>query len=153
MIHTWFQCKIRYDKTVESGMTKKVSELYLVDALSFTEAEARIIEEMSPFVSGEMQVSAIARANYSEFFASDSPEDDIWYKVKASWITLDEKSGKEKKSAWYALVESNSTANAEAHFRDRMQGTLGDYTIESVSETQIIDVYPYVLEKETDENR
>lgn len=67
-MHTWFECKIRYEKTMDNGMNKKVTEPYLVDALSFTEAEARIIEEMTPFISGEFTVSDIKRANYSELF-------------------------------------------------------------------------------------
>ena len=60
-MHTWFECKIRYDKTQENGSIKKVTEPYLVDALSFTEAEARIIEEMTPFISGEVDVNAVKR--------------------------------------------------------------------------------------------
>ena len=71
MMHTWFECKIRYEKTMENGMNKKVTEPYLVDALSFTEAEARIIEEITPFISGEFTVSDIKRANYSELFFSE----------------------------------------------------------------------------------
>ena len=70
-MHTWFECKIRYEKTMENGMQKKVTEPYLVDALSFTEAEARIIEEMTPFITGEFTVSDIKRANYSELFPSE----------------------------------------------------------------------------------
>ena len=68
MMHTWFECKIRYEKVMENGMNKKVTEPYLVDALSFTEAEARIIEEITPYISGEFTVSDIKRANYSELF-------------------------------------------------------------------------------------
>lgn len=66
MMHNWFTCKIRFEKTLENGMNKKVTELYLVDALSFTEAESRIIEEMTPFISGEFEVSGVAKANYNE---------------------------------------------------------------------------------------
>ena len=97
-MHTWFECKIRYEKVMENGMQKKVTEPYLVDALSFTEAEARIIEEMTPFISGEFTVSDIKRVNYSELFPSDDEADDIWFKCKLSFITLDEKSGAEKRT-------------------------------------------------------
>ena len=90
MLHTWFTCKISYEKTLENGMNKKVTEPYLVDALSFTEAEARIIEEMAPYVSGEFTVAAVAKANYSElFYAEDDINDSYWYKVKLGFITLD----------------------------------------------------------------
>ena len=95
-MHTWFECKIRYEKVMENGMQKKVTEPYLVDALSFTEAEARIIEEMTPFISGEFTVSDIKRANYSEIFTSEEEAADRWFKCKLIFITLDDKSGAEK---------------------------------------------------------
>lgn len=92
-----FECKIRYEKVAENGMNKKVSEQYLVDALSFTEAEARIISEMTPFISGEFTVSDIKRSNYSELFPSEKDGADLWFKCKLYYITLDEKSGAEKR--------------------------------------------------------
>lgn len=95
-MHTWFECKIRYEKTMENGMQKKVTEPYLVDALSFTEAEARIIEEMTPFITGEFTVSDIKRANYSELFPSDEESADRWFKCKLIFITLDEKAVQRK---------------------------------------------------------
>lgn len=150
---TWFECKIRYEKTMENGMKKKVNELYLVDAMSFTEAESRIIEEMRPFITDEFKVTAIKLANYREYFNSDKEHDDKWYKVKANFITVDEKSGKEKRSGWYALVKSDSTVNAEKYFHERMKGTLSDYIVESVSETVLMDVYTYETESETEETR
>ena len=87
-MHTWFECKIRYEKTMENGMNKKVTEPYLVDALSFTEAEARIIEEMTPFISGEFTVSDIKRANYSELFPCEEEAADRLFKCKLVFITL-----------------------------------------------------------------
>lgn len=153
MSHTWFECKIRYEKVAENGMNKKVTEPYLVDALSFTEAESRIIEEMQPFIDGEFHVTAIKLVNYKEYFPSDDEAADKWYKVKANFITLDEKSGKEKRTAWYAIVQSDSTVNAEKYFHERMKGTLADYTVEYVSETPIVDVFPFVLDKETEETK
>lgn len=89
MMHTWFECKIRYEKVMENGMNKKVTEPYLVDALSFTEAEARIIEEISPFISGEFTVADIKRANYSELFNDETG--DRWFRCKLQFVTLDEK--------------------------------------------------------------
>ncbi|KAA6317294.1 hypothetical protein EZS27_032525, partial [termite gut metagenome] len=105
-LHTWFECKIRYEKVMENGMNKKVAEPYLVDALSFTEAEARIIEEITPFISGEFTVADIRRANYSELFFSDEDAADRWFKCKLLFITLDEKSGAEKKIATQILVQA-----------------------------------------------
>ena len=105
-MHNWFECKIRYEKVAENGMNKKVTEPYLVDALSFTEAESRIIEEITPFISGEFTVSDIKRANYSELFFCEDDEADKWFKCKLYFITLDEKSGAEKKTATNVLVQA-----------------------------------------------
>ena len=149
----WFRAKIRYEKTAENGMNKRVSENYLVDALSFTEAEARIIEEMTPFISGEFTVTDLKRENISELFSSEADKDDRWYKIKVAFVTLDEKSGKERKSYSYMLVQSSDTAAAEKMLHERMKGTLSNYEVIEVKETNIIDVYPYKLDAETDETR
>ena len=118
MMHNWFECKIRYEKVVENGMNKKVTEPYLVDALSFTEAESRIIEEITPFISGEFTVSDIKRANYSELFPSEEEAADRWFKCKLYFITLDEKSGAEKKTATNVLVQAADLRDAVKKLRD-----------------------------------
>ena len=97
-MHNWFLTKIRYEKVMENGIQKKVTEPYLVDALSFTEAEARITEEMTPFISGEFTVSDISRAHYSEIFTSEEDSADKWYAGRLAFITVDEVSGKEKRT-------------------------------------------------------
>jgi hypothetical protein len=148
-IHTWFECKIRYEKTMENGMNKKVTEPYLVDALSFTEAEARIIEEMTPFISGEFTVSDIKRANYSELFPSEEEAADRWFKCKLVFITLDEKSGAEKKTSTQVLVQAADLRDAVKKLDEGMKGTMADYQIASVAETAIMDVYPYSAEERT----
>ncbi len=145
-MHTWFECKIRYEKVMENGMQKKVTEPYLVDALSFTEAEARIIEEMTPFISGEFTVSDIKRANYSELFPSDEESADRWFKCKLIFITLDEKSGAEKKTSTQVLVQAANLRDAVKKLDEGMKGTMADYQIASVAETAIMDVYPYSAE-------
>ena len=140
---TWFECKIRYEKTLENGMVKKVTEPYLVDALSFTEAEARIIEEMKPFISGEFTVSDIKRANYSELFFSDEEAADRWFKSKLLFITLDEKSGNEKKVASNVLIQASDLRDAVKKLDEGMKGSMADYEIASMAETAIMDVYRY----------
>ena len=142
-MHTWFECKIRYEKVMENGMQKKVTEPYLVDALSFTEAEARIIEEMTPFISGEFTVSDIKRANYSELFPSDEESADRCFKCKIIFITLDEKSGAEKKTSTQVLVQAADLRDAVKELDEGMKGTMADYVIASVAETALMDVYPY----------
>ena len=132
-MYNWFECKIRYEKLTENGITKKVTEPYLVDALSFTEAESRIIEEITPFISGEFTVADIKRANYSEIFPSDAEADDKWFKCKLYFITLDEKSGVEKKSATNILVQASDLREAVKYFDEGMKGTMADYVIASVA--------------------
>ena len=147
MMHTWFECKIRYERVMENGMNKKVTEPYLVDALSFTEAEARIIEEMTPFISGEFTISDIKRANYSELFPSDEESADRWFKCKLIFITLDDKSGAEKKTSTQVLVQAADLRDAVKKLDERMKGTMADYQIASVAETAIMGVYPYSAEE------
>ena len=150
MLHTWFTCKISYEKTMENGMDKKVTEPYLVDALSFTEAEARIIEDMAPYASGEFAVAAVAKANYSElFFAEDDINASYWYKVKLGFITLDEKTGAEKKTYTNVLVQAEDLRDAVKRLDVGMKGSMADYIIVSVAETPIMDVYPYEAPADT----
>ena len=144
MMHTWFLCKISYEKTLENGTDKKVTEPYLVDALSFTEAEARIIEEMTPYVSGEFSVAAVGRAKFTEiFFADDDINASYWYKVKLGFITLDEKTGSEKKTYSNVLVQASDLRDAVKRLDAGMKGSMADYIIASVAETPIMGVYPY----------
>lgn len=142
-MHNWMECKIRYEKVMENGMNKKVTEPYLVDALSFTEAEARIIEEMTPYITGEFTVSDIKRTNYSELFPSDNPADDRWYKCKLIYITLDEKSGAEKRTSTHILVQAADVDSAKKNLDEGMKGTMADYLVASVIETPLMDVFPY----------
>ena len=150
-LHTWFECKIQYEKTIENGMTKKVTEPYLVDALSFTEAEARITEEMTPFITGEFSVSNIKRANYTELFYSDDTSADRWYKAKLQFITIDEKSGKEKKTSTLVLVQATDFRAALKNLDEGMKGTMADYLIASIQETPLMDVYPFVAKPEVEQ--
>ena len=141
MMHNWFECKIKYDKTLENGLTKPVTEPYLVDALSFTEAEARIIEEMTEFT-----VSDIKRAKYSELFFAEDTSADRWFKCKLTFITLDEKSGAEKKTSTNVLVQASDLRDAVKKLDEGMKGSMADYIISSIAETAIMDVYPYSAE-------
>lgn len=152
-MHTWFECKIRYEKTMENGMNKKVTEPYLVDALSFTEAEARIIEEMTPFISGEFTVEDIKRARYSELFPCEEEAADRWFKCKLAFITLDDRSGAEKKTTTNVLVQAATTKDANEKLHEGMKGTMAEYKIESIAETKLVDVFPYTSTVTADEAR
>jgi len=139
----WFECKVRYEKTLENGAIKKVTEPYLVDAMSFTEAEARIIKEMSPFMSGEWSVADIKRANYSELFPCDEEAADRWFKVKMTTTIIDEKKQVEKKVSTWKLVQASDLRDAIKKFDEAMKGSMADYELSQVLETAIMDVYLY----------
>jgi hypothetical protein len=137
----WFECKIKYEKTAEEGKIVKVNEAYLVDALSFTEAEARINEEMKPFISGEFIVSNIRRARINELFSNENG--DKWYRSKVYFISLDEEKGIEKRTACTMMVQANNVKEAWDGLQEGMKGTMADYEIASIVETTILDVYPF----------
>ena len=143
MNNDWFECKVRYDKTMETGLLKKVTETYIVEALSFTEAERRFIEEMTPFITGEFTVTDIKRGHLSEIFESPNAAADRWFKAKIAYITLDEKTGAEKRTAQLVLVQATDFKDSIANLDRCMAGTLGDWVIVSITETNIMDVYHY----------
>ena len=92
MMNKWFECKVKYVKTMENGLEKPVTETYLVDALSFTEAEKRFLEEIRPFMSGEFEVTSIKPVKFADVFYCDLEAADKWFKCKLVYITVDEKS-------------------------------------------------------------
>ncbi len=145
----WFECKIRYEKLMEDGLQKKVTEQYVVDALSFTEAEASIIEDMSSYISGQFEVRDIKKAAYGEIFFSDDASADRWYKAKLQFIVIDEKSGKEKLSSVNYLVHAGSFVGAVKNIEEVMKTSVGDYVIASVAETQIMDVFEHNSDMKT----
>lgn len=144
-MYNWFECKLRYDKMLDTGIQKTVTEPYLVDALSFTEAEARIIEEIKPYISGEFTISDIKRAKFSDTFFNETG--DRYFRAKLYYITLDEKSGSEKKTAVNMLIQATLLKEAVEIIETEMKKTMIDYTIASVTETALMDVFPYSSEK------
>ena len=143
----WFECKIRYEKVMDDGLQKKVTEAYVVDALSFSEAEERIIEEMSSYISGEFNVQDIKKAHYGEVFFSDDANADRWYKAKLQFITIDEKTEKEKFSPVTYLFQAGSFNGAVKNIEEAMGGTMIDYVVSSVAETTLMDVFEHQEKK------
>lgn len=137
----WFECKVRYERLTENGAAKKVNEPYLVDALTFTEAESRIIEKITPYISGEFNISTVKKTRISDIFFNEGG--DRYYMVKVNFITIDEKTGAEKKSSSFILVQASDFAGALKNFEEGMKGTMADYEIASIAETMIMDVFPY----------
>lgn len=148
----YIECKVRYQKTMEDGSEKMVNEPYLVDAMSFTEAEKRITEEMSVYISGEFRVDAVKKSNASEVIFSDVDDDDKWYKAKLQFITIDEKTDKEKRSNTTYLVQSKSLARALRYIGDFMGKTMIDYDVIGINETKIMDVFKYEPKTKDDED-
>ena len=149
---TWFECKVRYEKTQEDGSDKLVNELYVVDALSFTEAEASIIDNMAVYVSGELKIANINPANYNEIFFSGNDDDDLWFKARLAFITIDDKN-KEKRTYVNYLIQAKSIERAQRYVDEVMGETMIDYELKSLSETKIFDVFehePSTKQKEKD---
>jgi len=141
-MHTWFECKVRYEKLDENGLPRKVTEPYLVDALSFTEAETRISKEMQPYISGEFSIASIKKANISELF--ENPSGDRWFRCRVNFIMVDMEKGTEKKVASNIYVQANDIKEALENLTKGLQGTMSDYKVASITETMILDIYPYV---------
>lgn len=139
---TWFECKVRYEKIQEDGNDKLVNELYVVDALSFTEAEASIIDNMAVYVSGELKIANINPANYNEIFFSDIDDDDLWFKARLAFITIDDKN-KEKRTYVNYLIQAKSIERAKRYVDEVMGETIIDYELKSLSETKIFDVFEH----------
>ena len=137
-----YECGIRYERTMPNGMSKKVTELYLVDACSFAEAEGRITKEMEPYISGDFDVVTIKRTNYSEIVDGLSTADK-WFKAKLMFVTYDEKTAKEKKQAVYFIVKASDINNAHTVVVEHMKGSVMDFEIATLDETKIMDIFRY----------
>ncbi len=137
----WYECKVKYRKTDETGAQKITTEPYLVDGLSYTEAESRINEEMAAYISEEFKITNIKVANYAEIHPFENA--DRWFKSKVSLLAYDEESGKERRSNMYLLVQANDVKEAFDNTIQVMKGTMGDYTLPAISESPIMDVFPY----------
>lgn len=142
----WFETRVRYEKMMEDGSQKNVTELYVVDALSFSEAEKRVTEEMMHYVSGDFAIKTITPASYGEIFFSDADMDDRWFKAKLSFITIDEKTEKEKRTSVTKLVQGGSVQTAVKNVEETMKGSMIDYVIAGITETKIMDVFEHMAQ-------
>ena len=150
---SWFECKVRYEKTQNDGSDKMVNELYVVDALSFTEAEASIIDNMQVYVSGEFKVANITPTNYNEIFFSDISDDDLWFKARLAFITIDDKKDKEKRTYVNYLIQAKHIECAKRYIDEVMGKTMIDYELKSLSETKILDVFEYETSTKTEKEK
>ena len=151
-VSKFFEVKIQYQKTLEDGKEKKVTEQYVVEAMSFTEAEARIIEEMSPYISEALDVVAEKIPPFNEILLSDNSNDDKWFLSKVSFITIDEKTAKEKKTIQRLLVQAETSEKAMDYTKEMLSNYMSDYSIDAVKDTPTLDVFLYEVKKEVVEN-
>lgn len=148
----WFETKIRYEKMQEDGITKAITESYVVDALSFTEAESSIIEEMSAYISGDFNVTGITKCTFGEIFFSDVDTDDKFFKVKLKFITIDEKTDKEKYTNVNYLVQAHTLQQAVKYVEEVMGATAIDYVFAAIQDTKIMDVFEHTAVKKQEVN-
>ncbi len=137
----WFEVKIKYAKISEQGIERMVSEPYLVDAMSFTEAEARICKEMEAFLGGEFQVVNIKRANYTDLFPFDGA--DKWYRCRVFFVTIDEEKGMEKRKGVNMLVQASDLKSGLENLSIGLKDMTIDYDVTAITETPIMDVFPW----------
>lgn len=147
-VSKYYEVKIQYQEMQEDGKEKKVTEQYVVEALSFTEAETHIIEEMTPYISGEFDVVSEKIAPFNEIFLSDNSTDDKWFVSKVSFITIDEKTEKEKKQTFRYLVQAATSELALDYTKEMFSHGMSDYRIDAVQDTPTLDVFLYEVKKE-----
>ena len=140
-VSKFFEVKVQYQKMQDDGKEKKVTEQYVVEAMSFTEAEARIIEEMSPYISEALDVVAEKIAPFNEILLSDNSNDDKWFLSKVSFITIDEKTEKEKKTSQRRLVQAETSEKAMDYTKEMLSHYMSDYSIDAVKDTPTLDVF------------
>jgi hypothetical protein len=142
----WFLCKVKYAKENEQGLLKNVSEQYLVDAVSFTEAEARIYDMLGSTIRGDFQVTNISKSNFVDVFPYD--DIDIWHKCKISYVVADADSGKEKKVTQYMLVTAHDVKEAYDRIHESLSNMLVTFRVPDITESPIVEVFPYERDDE-----
>ncbi len=142
-MNSYFEVGVRYDKTMEDGAVRKVTENYLVEAVSFTEAEKRATQEMEAYISGDFRVVTEKITNIAEIVTTDDVTADKFYKVKHSLITINEKTLKEKKQAQYIIIQASSVDDARNRYMQHIKDWLVDVVLEAVSETKYMDYFPF----------
>lgn len=145
----WFQCKIKYQKEEENGKMKNMSETYLVDAVSYTEAEARIYQELGSIIRGEFEVTAITKSRYVDIFHYD--DNDVWYKCKVTYVVADENSGKEKKITNMMLVTAANVKEAYERIHESLSTMLVPFEVPEISMSPIVEIFPYIPEEDREQ--
>ena len=148
MTANWFEVKVKYTKVDEDGRQRKVSILYLLDAVSFTEAESRIIEELREIIQGDFYIEAIKKSNITELVESKDGNDDKWFKAKVTIIDADSISGREKRSNQYFLVAGSDVDKSLENLQKALSTYVVPFEIVQVGDSNIMDVFPYFEDKQ-----
>ncbi|CCZ09529.1 MULTISPECIES: DUF4494 domain-containing protein [Culturomica] len=148
MTANWFEAKVKYMKVNEDGREKKVTEAYLLDAMSYTEAESRIMHEMESVIKGDYYITGLKKSNITELVESEDENDDRWYKAKVAIIDADEVSGKEKSSSQYYLIAAANINKALENLEKALSTFVVPYEIGAIADTQFMDVFPYFSDDE-----
>ncbi len=143
---TWFICKVKYQKQDEKGNVKKISDQYMVDAVSFTEAEARIYEKLGSVLPGEFYIANISKTNVTDIF--HYKDSDIWHKCKMTYSLEVEGSGKERKVTNYILLTAPNAKTAYDRVYESLNNMLVEFRVPEVAESPIVEVFPYESEEE-----
>lgn len=141
----WFEASVRYMKSMEDGSEKEVTDKYLVEDETISCAEKRIVEEVAPYIHGDFEVESMTGKKIAEVSAGDG---GTWYRAKVMFVTIDEKSGKDKKTANIVMVEAGSFEDALVEVKDVMKGSMADWYIAALQETPIVDVFTLNTNKE-----
>ncbi len=139
----YIESNVKYERQAEDGLLKKVTERYIVDAISFSEAENRLLEEVGPFAAGEVIVNDMKRVQYMELFETTDESADKFFKVRISILYVDEETGKERRQTANLLVQASDIPNSLERMREAMKGYMLDFDIVNVADTKIMDVYHY----------
>lgn len=148
MTANWFEGKVKYVRVGEDGRERKVTEAYLLDAMSYTEAESRIVREMECITGSEFWIAGLKKSNVTEVVVSNDVNDDRWYKAKVAIVDADEASGREKRSFLYYLVAAASASRALENLNRALETFVVPWEVVSVADTQVADVFPYAADGE-----
>lgn len=139
----YFEAGVRYDKMMDNGVVKTVTELYIIDAVSFTETEARITKEMEPYLNGDFRVVKEKITNIEEVITTEDPTADRFYKVKHNIVTVDEKTGKVKRTPMYLLFQASSNDDARDRYYAYIKTWMADCELDTIAETKYMDYYSH----------
>lgn len=140
-MQTWFECKAKYVKVTESGREQTITENFLLDAVSFTDAETRIIRQLEQIAKGEFSVTDIKKSRIGEVFSYETGE--WWFKATINLVTVDEEAGKEKKMRTYYLVMADDIKQALERLDESLSYLVIPYVVSAMAVSTIVDVFPY----------